>query len=67
MNLRIRAHNADEESVEFFPHMDSYALEISHFSACVRDPHKSLQPGEDGVAQARAVGLITTGLPPCPR
>ena len=67
VNLRNRAHNADEESVEFFPHMDSYALEISHFSACVRDPHKSLQPGEDGVAQARAVGLITTGLPPCPR
>lgn len=57
VNLRVRAHNSDDETVEFFPHVDSYALELSHFSACVRDPQKSLEPGEDGVAQAIAVGL----------
>ena len=58
VNLRVRAHNADDETVEFFPHVDSYALELSHFSACVRDPQKSLAPGEDGVMQARAVEML---------
>jgi D-xylose 1-dehydrogenase (NADP+, D-xylono-1,5-lactone-forming) len=57
VNLRIRAHNANDETVEFFPHVDSYTLELSHFSACVRDPQRSLSPGEDGVAQAQAVAL----------
>ena len=58
VNLKVRAHNAESEAVEFFPHTDAYALEIAHFSACVRDPQKSLEPGEDGVMQARAVGLL---------
>jgi predicted dehydrogenase len=31
---------------------DQYVDEITHFSACVRDPAKPLWPGEDGVASA---------------
>ncbi len=53
--LRVRAHNADDETIETFPHLDPYALELEHFSQCVRDPQKPLEPGEDGVLQARVV------------
>jgi D-xylose 1-dehydrogenase (NADP+, D-xylono-1,5-lactone-forming) len=53
--LRVRAHNADDETTETFPHLDQYALELEHFSRCVRDPQKPLEPGEDGVEQARVV------------
>jgi D-xylose 1-dehydrogenase (NADP+, D-xylono-1,5-lactone-forming) len=53
--LRIRAHNADTETIETFPHLDQYALEIQHFAACIQNPEKPLEPGEDGVLQARVV------------
>lgn len=56
--IRIRAHNSDDETVETFPHLDQYALEIEHFSACVQDSSKLLEPGEDGVAQARIIEAL---------
>lgn len=56
--IRIRAHNSDDETIETFPHLDQYALEIEHFSACVQNPSKTLEPGEDGVAQARVIEAL---------
>jgi predicted dehydrogenase len=44
------------------PHVDQYAHEIAHFSACVLDPKKPLTPGENGVAQARIVEALRQSL-----
>lgn len=48
----------DAEREERFPHVDQYALELEHFAACVRNPARSLWPGEDGAAQARVVEAL---------
>ena len=48
----------DSERSEPFAHSDQYALEIAHFSQCVRDPAKPLSPGENGVAQAKITDAV---------
>lgn len=54
----VKANNSDTEEVFFFEHVDQFQLEVEHFAACVRDPQLSLEPGEDGVLQARAQELV---------
>lgn len=39
-----------------------YVAEIEHFGACVRDNAKPLWPGENGVAQARAVEALARSV-----
>jgi predicted dehydrogenase len=58
VSLKVRAHNSDDETVETFPHLDQYALEIEHFSRCIRNPESPLEPGENGVAQARIIEAL---------
>lgn len=62
VSLRIRAHGSDEASVETFPHVDQWAREVAHFGACVLDRSRPLDPGEDGVAQARALEALRVSL-----
>jgi len=62
VRLRIRSGGSDEESVEEFPHVNQWALEVEHFSACVLDSDKSIEPGEDGVAQAIAVDAVRRSM-----
>ncbi len=62
VRLRIRSGGSDVESVEEFPHVNQWALEVEHFSACVLDSDKSLEPGEDGVAQAMAVDAVRRSI-----
>jgi xylose dehydrogenase (NAD/NADP) len=62
VRVLVRANNSDTEEVFFFEHQDQFKLEVEHFAACVRDPQKSLEPGEDGVAQARAQALVQSAL-----
>lgn len=62
VRVRLRENNADEETVERFPHIDQYGREIERFSAGVRDPSLPLDPGEDGVAQARVVEALRRSL-----
>ena len=50
----------DDTRTEALSHVDQYALEIAHFSACVRDRMLPLAPGENGVAQARLVEAVRT-------
>lgn len=50
-----RENNTREEQI---PVGDQYVDEISHFSACVRDPSKPLEPGEDGVASALVLDAL---------
>jgi D-xylose 1-dehydrogenase (NADP+, D-xylono-1,5-lactone-forming) len=56
--VRLRPDNGAEEILATFPHIDHYAAEIQHFSACVLDPTHPLHPGENGVAQARVVEAL---------
>lgn len=62
VRVLVRANNSDTEEVFFFEHQDQFQLEVEHFAACVRDPQKPLEPGEDGVAQARAQALVQSAL-----
>lgn len=64
VRVLLRANNSDTEEVFFFEHVDQFRLEVEHFSACVRDPQKPLEPGEDGVAQARAQALVRAAMQP---
>jgi D-xylose 1-dehydrogenase (NADP+, D-xylono-1,5-lactone-forming) len=57
VRVLVRANNSDVEEIVHFPHIDQYQLQLEHFAACILDPEKPLEPGEDGVAQARAVAL----------
>ena len=56
--VNVAVRGGDSERVEAFAHFDQYALEIAHFSQCVRDPAKPLAPGENGVAQARVTDAV---------
>ena len=49
---------AQEERI---PLGDQYVDEIAHFGDCVRDPSKSLWPGEDGVASAAVLDALRAG------
>ena len=60
VSLAIRVTDGaggDTLHTEEFPHVDQYALQIAHFSACVRGV-ATLAPGENGVHQARAVCAV---------
>ena len=59
VRVLARSNNVDTEVVTFFEHTDQFQLEAEHFAACVRNASLPLEPGEDGVAQARAVALLT--------
>ena len=48
----------DTVRTESFPHSDQYADEVAHFVDCIRDPQKTLRPGEDGAAQARVTEAL---------
>ena len=58
VRVLVRANNSDTDEAFFFEHTDQFQLEVEHFAACIRDSKRSLEPGEDGVAQARAQALI---------
>jgi D-xylose 1-dehydrogenase (NADP+, D-xylono-1,5-lactone-forming) len=58
VSVLLRPDNEAEEILATFLHIDHYAEEIAHFSACVLDPTLPLAPGEDGVAQARVVEAL---------
>ena len=61
VTVRLRPDNGDSNSEEIlatFPHIDQYAEEIKHFSACVLDPTLSLNPGENGVSQAKVIEAL---------
>jgi len=62
VRLRIRSGGSDVETIEEFPHVNQWALEVEHFGACVLDPDRSLEPGENGVAQAIAVGAVARSM-----
>ena len=58
VRVLVRANNSDTEEAFFFEHTDQFQLEVEHFAARIRNSKLSLEPGEDGVAQARAQALI---------
>ncbi len=61
VTLTIRtsgANGKDEIRTEAFPHIDQWAEEIRHFSECVRDASKPLEPGENGLAQTRVTNAL---------
>lgn len=62
VRLRIRAHGSDDETVEEFPHVNQWALEVAHFGECVLDSGKPLEPGEDGAEQARVVDAVRRSM-----
>jgi predicted dehydrogenase len=62
VRVLVRANNSDTEEAFFFEHQDQFRLEVEHFAACVRDASLPLEPGEDGVAQARAQELVRSAL-----
>lgn len=56
--VQLSINSADTFRTESFPHCDQYAYEVEHFAACIRDPEKTLWPGEDGAAQARVTEAL---------
>ncbi|WP_394796382.1 Gfo/Idh/MocA family protein [Armatimonas sp.] len=58
VRVLVRANNSDTEEAFFFEHTDQFQLEVEHFAACILNSQLPLEPGEDGVAQAKAQALI---------
>lgn len=60
--VTLSVRQGDDVRTETVAGANQYVREIEHFGACVRDPRKSLTPGEDGVAQARVVEAVRRSL-----
>jgi predicted dehydrogenase len=56
--VQLSVSVSDDLSTESFPHCDQYALEVEHFTACIQNPEKPLQPAEDGALQARVTEAL---------
>ena len=52
------ANRTGEAREEHIAVGDQYVDEISHFSACVRDPRKPLAPAENGLSSARTLDAL---------
>jgi D-xylose 1-dehydrogenase (NADP+, D-xylono-1,5-lactone-forming) len=61
-DVTLTIRRGDDIRTETVPGTDHYVHEIEHFSACVRDPARPLWPGEDGLAQMRAVEAVRRSL-----
>lgn len=60
--VTLAVRRGDDVRTETVSGANHYVREIEHFGACVRDPGRDLRPGEDGVAQARAVEAVLRSL-----
>ena len=57
-NLRLKVQTPETITEHLLPETDQFALEIDHFSACIKEDREPFTPGEEGLQDQRLMAAI---------